>query len=134
MDNVTDAELLADYKVALDVLKATRESAGRLEYEIIKRAKEKGARVMLGDNGLSVNLDYGTPAVDYNVLAQLRERIPPETIAEGCTPEHEETITVPEKWNMTTVNKWAAFGSEEAEIIKRAKLYGRPKLKIVEKE
>ena len=64
----------------------------------------------------------------------LAELVPPEELAKGFTPAHEETRVVPDKWNMVKVKPWAKYGTAVALIIEGAAIPGTPRLVIKQKE
>ena len=52
-----------------------------------------------------VKLKEGTLTWDPSILFELREFVDPEELADGYTPEHEETVLVADSWNMTKIKK-----------------------------
>ena len=104
-----------------------------LEFELQQRMEEREAKAILWERG-TCELKMPTPTIDPSRLTALHELLPPEVIAEGYMPAHEEMISVPDRWDMRKVNTWIKFGREVAEVIEAAKLPGRGRLKITLKE
>ena len=60
---------------------------------------------------------------DFVVLRALLEidEIPPDKLAEAYVPEHQITVDVPEKWNMTKTKALAKYGDHPRKIIEMAR-------------
>lgn len=111
---------------------ATQEALTRERYEIeqelMRRMAADGATILdhpRYDVTLTAKIEY-----DRGKLHPLRELVPPEVVAKGYTPEHEETVVVPERWNMTKVKTWAKYGKAAQEIIEAAAFKSAPRLSI----
>ena len=67
---------------------------------------------------------------DASILAALREITDPADLDGIYYPEHEETKTVPEKWNRAKGRRLLKFSCDHAAIIGDAKIYGAPRIQI----
>ena len=67
---------------------------------------------------------------DASILAALREITDPADLDGIYYPEHEETKTVPEKWNMAKGRKLIKHSGDHAAIVEDAKIYGAPRIQI----
>lgn len=105
-----------------------RDQHQRMEYEIIKRMEAEGATA-LTHPGYDVELK-SKPEYDRTKLAGLREIVPPDELPKGFTPEHSETVQVPEKWDLRRVLTWKKYGRDAQAILEAATLPGAPKLSI----
>ena len=76
-----------------------------------------------------------TLAYDPSKLAALRELIDPKELESSgaFTPEHEETRTVLERWNMTKVKPFGKYAGVKA-VIKDAAFVASTRLNITEKK
>jgi len=124
-----DHNLLRAWQVLNTAEREAKEERLRIEFVLQGRMNERGASA-IPDTVLDVRMDRGTPSIDLLAIQTLRELLPPEVIQEGCVEEHEETVTVPERWDQRKMNSWLKFGDEVAAVIERAKIYGEAKLKI----
>ena len=69
---------------------------------------------------------------DKSKLSQLREMFSPDELKDIYTPEHEEVVTIPEKWNMAKGRRLLKYGSEVSSIIDSARIKGRNKITLKE--
>lgn len=106
-----------------------KESLLRVEFKIIQRCERQGARA-IADEDYECTLKYPAPTIRPDLLATLKELIPPEVYATGYTPEYVQQVTVPEKWDLRVVNGWVKYGTEIGQVIERAKVQGRPRVEI----
>lgn len=111
----------------------TRDRIDRILFELKKRMETDGATA-IADEEFTCKLDFPTPGVDTERLKPLLELVPDGELMMGYTPEHQETTTVPPRWDMRRVNTWKSFGQEVADIIEGAKLPVTPKVKISRKK
>ena len=130
--HVLDEDLIAQYADAKLAADTYRDEAGRLGHEIQRRMLEREATRMPHAEH-EVTLEEGSPTWDYALLSGLREITSPSDLAESYTPEHHETVKVPEKWNMTKAKKLAKFGAGHATILENARIPGAPRLKVERK-
>jgi hypothetical protein len=124
--------LVSAYAVITDSLVVTRETQLKMEYEIITRMQEDGATMLdhpMQDVELKVDTIY-----DRDKLHPLRELVPPEIVAKGFFPEHEETVTVKERWDMRRILTWRKYGKAAKDIIEAASRPGKAKLVVKAKE
>jgi len=129
VNTLTDEELIQLYVDDSDQATYYRDRAGRVGLILQQRMEERGATA-IPDEHYEVRLKEGSPTWDYGILGQLREIIPPDELAKGYTPEHEQTVMVPESWNMTKIKPLAKYGNDVATIIERARIPGRARLSI----
>lgn len=110
--------------------KEATDEAQRLEYEAIRRIQERGAKSLFSvdfEAVLEYRVEYDQPG-----LRALLEVLPAEGIMESFSPQHEETRTVPDKWDVTKAKKWAAkIGTEALAILEKAKIEGNPRVKLM---
>ena len=125
-------ELLKAWEDTHNTLQTLRDSLSFIESELFYGLRAVGATA-IDDPDYTC---YITQTVDYDKekLIPLRELVALDTLlANGYEPTHTETITVPDKWNMTKVKVLAQLGSEVASIIEGAKVLREGKLVIKRK-
>jgi hypothetical protein len=99
-----------------------------IEYILQKRLEEKGATVLPSmTHDVKMERRYDT---DTNVLTQLREHIEPAVLDGACTPEHQETVTVMESWDMRKVNAFKKYGDEVEQIIEKSRVWQPARITI----
>ena len=126
--------LLVEWNINRASIAYRERNQHEIEAELKRRMLADGATV-LPDARYICELKTPTPKVDYAKLHALRELLPPDVIAEGYMPTHEETVLVPERWNMVQVNAWGRkYGTEVAAVIEGAKIPGEPRVSIKRKE
>ncbi len=129
----TDTEALVTKLADIsEALKNLTEQKGRIEWEITLRMQARGA-TLLDHPDHHVEL-VSKPEYDRTQLYPIKEFVPPEVFDKGYTPEHEEPVTIPEKWDMRQVKTWAKYGRVAQAILERAALPVAPKLVIRPKE
>ena len=108
------------------------DSIGRIEMELRRRLAASNATAIAVD-GFKAELVLGAPTADPSVLVALKEHeaIPPEELARGLTPAHDEVVHVPDKWDLRVVRTWLRFGESVAAIIDRGIVRGPERLRIV---
>jgi hypothetical protein len=132
--NETDIQcLIRDHIQVSEAISSLRDTLGHLDMEITRWMEAEGASAIPHDTHL-VSFTPGKPTYRYDILAGLREILPPEVIEKAWMPEHEETVTVPEKWDIRVVNGFTKYGTEVQAIIGRARLDGPLRLKIAQKK
>jgi hypothetical protein len=109
------------------------EHRDRADMELRRRLEQRGATKIF-DEDYTCTLEMGTPTIDLNIMAALKELLPPDVLAEGFTPEHDVTETVPDKWDLRKANTWMQAGGDVAEVIERAKIFRSPRLVVRAKE
>ena len=106
--------------------------SGRVEYEIIRRALERGATAIITETHTAEVVP--TVTYDQSRFTPLLELLPAEGVAEAYMPEHQETVTVPAKWITQQVLKWGRkMGDSAQRIITEARMEGAPRVKLTEK-
>jgi hypothetical protein len=130
MAEETDA-LVGAWVMASKEAKEWRERVGRIEWELTRMMQADGATA-LSHPSYEVKLTY-RPTYDYTKLAGLRELVPEAELGRSYTPEHEETVTVPARWDMRKALTLKKFGAGVAELLERARVMGEPKISIKSK-
>ena len=126
----TAAELIQYLADNREYLQTLRDIIGITEMEITSRLENRNATIMRGENKtveISSKVDW-----DKSKLSQLREMFSPDALKDLYTPEHEEVVTVPEKWNMAKGRRLLKYGSEVSSIIDSARIKGRNKITLKE--
>ena len=124
-------EALVDY---LNIQQVAGEMAqnhiGHINMELMRRAAERGATTIYGKGQ---NFVVTQPnEYDRTKLPPLLELLDPEAKGKCFIPAHQETVDVPDKWDMTQVKKYAkARGNEALDIVERATFAGRASGKLV---
>lgn len=127
---------LSDHTLLLCLVSARRRAdeaaieIHTVEQEILRRMAERGARAMFGD-GLSVEIET-RDTYEQAGFTPLLELLPPEALVECYTPEHQQLVTAPAKWNTQQVLKWARkVGASALAVTGRARVPGRPRIGAV---
>ena len=124
-------DLVEELVEARAKLKAQDEVVWLLERAVVEGMQDRGATVVRTDGGEAT---LTTPVTyDPGILAKLREITGPDDLV-GYTPEREEVVKRPERWNMTQAKMLSKLGHEHSAIIEDAKIYGNPKVKFTEKK
>jgi hypothetical protein len=130
--NQTDERLADDIKHWDDVIATLQRERGEKEMELTRRLQERGA-TRLDHPTLEVQLVTPSPTYDWNTLRRLAAVVPPEELAKGFTPAHQEVVMIPDKWNLTKIKPLIKYGNAVVEIINAAMIPGTPRLKITAK-
>ena len=109
-------------------IEAMREVEYLLSRKVIETMQEFGSERMRTPSGI-VTIPRSV-TYDATILARLREITDPDDLDGIYYPEHEETRTVPERWNMAKGRKLLKFSTDHAAIISDARIYGLPKVKV----
>ena len=131
VQSATTEEVVAELVELRRRIEALREAEYLASRQIIEAMEADGSERMRTPSGVVTTPRAVT--YDASILAGLREITDPDDLAGIYTPEHEETRTVPERWNMGKGRKLLKYSGDHAAIISDAKIYGSPKVKI-EKE
>lgn len=113
---MSDGELLEDYHWALEAAERARRNAGLREQEIMRRMRDRGA-AGIPDAAYDCRITT-TTNYDRTRFAPLKEILQPDDLAACYTPEHQETISVAEKWDLR-------------KLVPQAKRYGREALNVL---
>ena len=118
-------ELYVDEKQQLDNI---RERISYIEYVIHQKMEQNNATIMRTSSH-EVEKKAGTATFDPSVLRQLFEHFSEDELIEQRIyyPQHEETITVPEKFNMGKGRVLKKHGQHIADIIDSARIEGKEK-------
>ena len=127
--SLDNQQLLDKWEVINAGFQYYKEIRDRLELELRQRMEAEGATA-IPHPSLLCELQYPSPTYDYGKLRGLAELVPPEELAKGFTPAHEETRVVPDKWNMVKIKPLAKYGAAVAEIIEGAAIPRTPRLVI----
>jgi hypothetical protein len=118
----------------IDVLRTERASLQAqiqdMEAELLQRIRNSGG-TELPDPDFRIALDTGSPRYDHGIMVALLEcGIPDAEIDKAYAPEHEETRTVPAKWNGTQVKVLERKYGDAARIIGQARIPGDARLVV----
>ena len=128
-----DTDSLLQYWLRYTALIArNQENVDRIERELILRMEAEGA-TEIPHPDFEVKLKRSS-SWDYSRLATLGELVPEAELAKAHTPEHEETVVVPDKWDMRKALTFKKFGREVEAVLEAARLLGAPRLTIKRKE
>jgi hypothetical protein len=118
-------ELYVDEKQQLDNI---RERISYIEFVIHQKMEKNNAKIMRNSSH-EVEKKAGTSTFDPSVLRQLFEHFSEDELIEQRIyyPQHEETITVPEKFNMGKGRVLKKHGQHVADIIDSARIEGKSK-------
>ena len=105
-----------------------KERLGRIEWELTRMMQDDGATA-LPHPEYDVALTY-RPTYDYGKLAGLRELVPQAEIDRAFVPEHKETVTVKDRWDMRKALTFKKFGREVEAVLDGARVMGEPKISI----
>ena len=133
----TTEALIARHLTIQQAQKQLAEERYALEQELQARMEADSATVLLGLDGARVELVYPSPTYNNGILMEVLELLPPGAEAEmarGYIHAHEEIVQVAARFDMRQVKTWVKFGKEIADTIERAKIPGRPGLKVTRKE
>jgi len=109
-------------------IKAMQEAEYLLSRQVIESMERDGSERIRTPSGV-VTIPRSV-TYDATILARLREITDPDDLDGIYYPEHEETRTVPERWNMAKGRKLLKFSTDHAAIISDARIYGLPKVKV----
>ena len=132
---MTTEEMVSEW---IDLNRAVKEQLGDLEHleYAIQVALERDEATEYPHPTHSVKLENGRPTWDYSKLKGVFEYVHPVELeaSRAWTPEHKETITVKEKWNVTRLKPYSKRGKDIRDVIEGAKIPGRAQLRIKPKE
>ena len=129
----TDEELVDELVLADKQAQNAVDYAGKIRLALIQRAEARGANTIFG-KGMNFVVTAKNE-YDRTKLPPLLEYLTPEEKKECFIPAHQETITVPDKYDMVKWNKAArAHGGELAAGLEAAKFPGKPTGKLVKTE
>lgn len=111
-----------------------RDFRQRAEMELIRRLEGSGAKEVFHPD-LTCVLETPSPVYDISRLKMLGELLDPEVLKTVRVLEHEDIITVPEKWDGRVLRTLGhKYGHEVDDVIQGAKMPGGPpRLKIGKK-
>lgn len=117
-------EEIAKHQTQVDAIRA----------ELLHRIRAEGGRALMDDT-FQIEVKETSGGFNPSVLVQLKELLPTEDLVKAWTPAHEETVTVPEKWDGRTLVAYARkYGGKVAEVVERARLEGRQTLVVERKK
>jgi len=123
-------EVVAELVDIRERLKAMQEAEYLLSRQIIEAMEDDGSERMRTPSGI-VTIPRSV-SYDASILARLREITDPADLEGIYTPEHDEVRRMPEKWNMARGRKLLRHSGDHAAIIEDAKIYGSPRVKVVQ--
>lgn len=127
----TDHQTLINKHIQLErIITTLQERKGRLEVELQTYMESEQATVILHPTH-KVELKQ-TLAYDPSKLAALRELVDPAELEKSGAfiPAHQDTIDVPDKWNMTKVKPLGKYGGDVKATIEGAAYVSGVKLSI----
>lgn len=132
-EDLSDANLLANYQELTHLVQHYQRHLGLLEYEILQR--------MVARESIAIPSDIYTcelkTSSTYNHLAftPLKEILTEGDLNTCLSPAHEETVQVPDKWNTTKVKAMARrYGADAQKIVEQANMPGPNRLKFERRE
>jgi len=111
-------------------IEAMREVEYLLSRKVIETMQEFGSERMRTPSGI-VTIPRSV-SYDASILARLREITDPTDLEDCYTPEHDEVRRVPERWDMARGRRLLKHSADHAAIIEDAKIFGSPKVKVVQ--
>ena len=133
--DLSDFELLHTRAILGDQLAQLKDAVGRVDMEILHRIESANATTLVSGR-YEATRNSASPTLDYARLVTLKEGImADQDLLECYTPEHEETVTVPEKWSLQKLKKFAnKYGDPVGKVLELAKIQGRSFITIRDKE
>ena len=130
---LNDEELLLDYEHQLALQATVTERAGRLEWEIRKRTEARGAQAIPSNDFICELKTRNT--YDSLAFTPLKEILQESDLNICLTPAHQETVTIPDKWNATKVKTMARHhGDAVQQVLNQATMHGTPRLVFERRE
>lgn len=124
----TTDNLIAQHLFCTQRMRDFREQAGRIEQELLRRLDAAGGNEYVHPEAVvKVEENHG---YDFSRLAALGELIPPDVLATGFVPAHEETVRVADKWDMRTVLSWRKFGTGVGDVLDKARFVASRRLVV----
>ena len=118
-------EQLVDVRARIKALEEAEYILSRHVTEAMEAEGSERMRTPAGIVTIARSVSY-----DASILAALREITDPADLDGIYYPEHEQTKTVPEKWNMAKGRRLLKFSGDHAAIIEDAKIFGSPRIQI----
>ena len=133
---LSNEDLIYHWIITARELQESRRMKDTIEDELTSRLEEDGATEYVAPDGGKVTLTESGGSYDPSKLMGLMEYIDEsELITAGAfTPEHEETNTVPAKWNAVKAKPFGKRGDDVRAVIEGARVPGRPKLTVTPAE
>jgi hypothetical protein len=129
LQELSDTGLLRQYERALAESRRYRDIAGHDEQEIHRRIEQAGGTMIPSDEFICEFQSRAT--YDQVGFTPLKEVFSSVELDKVCSPGHEETIQVPEKWDTRKVISLAKkYGVAALGIVERAKRPGNATLKF----
>lgn len=130
---LSDAQLLGRFHAAREALWVARDEVGRCEQEIIRRAEERGAIGIIDPDGRFQCTVTRQNAYDQTAFTPLLELLTHEQLQKVYEPEHQETRTVPAKWDtVRLIAEARRIGKQALDIIEQARMPGAPRVEFRE--
>ena len=125
----SDAALVQLRQEMLDAAKAHEEAKERIDMELLARMNERGAKG-IPDAAYDVKMEENV-TYDQAAFTPLKEVFLGDDLKTVYTPEHEETVTVKEKWDTVRVKAMASkYGDAAKLIVEQARLVSGHKLSV----
>jgi len=127
IDNLKTDRLIDFGMERQEQAKDVYDDASYAKFILLKRMLADGASILphpdIECKGKKENTSW-----DYGKLALVRELLHPNDIENGFyTPEHEETIVIPEKYDMRIGRGYLKYGGEIKERLEAATIEGKIK-------
>ena len=131
LQRLGDDEVLAEYEYLLERAETYRDRSGRLEHELYRRMEALGAETPSIPSEVYIcELVPGRPSYSPDILVALKEAMPDADLNTCYTPAWTEEVDHRESFNMAKVHPIARRIKAVADIVEKAKLPGRAKLKF----
>lgn len=126
----SDESLTHAYAILEESIKGDRQLLDTYGQELLRRLHARDATEIHAE-GVVAKLVHGTPTYDVGILQPLLEALPEEFLKHAYSPEHEETRTVPARWDGRVLNEIERkLGGEVAQTIKAARIPGAESVKV----
>jgi len=125
IDYADDLTVLEYYLSQVEVCTKARYTVQYLEYYILKRMESRDASIARV-GGIEAKIKYKPTQYNTSILYRLKEVLESSVVSDVYTPEHQETITVPEKWDGRKIRGLLKYGKAVQEIIDLATFPKQP--------
>lgn len=131
IDKLENDQIVADLVNLGSLLKGLQLLQEDLRMELKGRMELDGATEYVGPSGKAELKEFGA-SYEPTTLDTLLEHLPEAELAEAqaLVPEHEETKTVPRRWNVTKLKPFGKRGQAIREIIEGARVVSGHRLEV----
>ena len=132
MEQISDSVLLSQLEAAQNAVEEAVHHKGLLEMEIMRRMRERNA-IGIPSDVFTCELKQAN-TYDQGRFTPLLELLSGDELEKVFTPEHQETVTVAERWNTVGLLAVARrYGGEVLRLVQEAKVAGAPRLSFKRK-